>query len=124
MTLKNPEGNNVLNFQRTADTVQTREAVKAELRTLLHIYERLIALLREADDDGLDYMADQMIICVVQCRRILEDKVAERMLRKKLTAMREELRQMPQTLRSLLPGIGPRLSESLECKLGVQFTQC
>lgn len=109
---------NVLSFAGGA-----AKRVSAELGELLRVYDRLISLLRETDNDGLDMLTDSMVMSVVRCREALasdcDDAAA---LRIKLD-LQSGLREMPRTLRSLLPGLGPRLGESLEHKLGIQFSR-
>lgn len=110
--------NNVLSF---ADGAAKRSV--GELHELLQVYDRLIALLRETDNDGLDMMTDGMVMSVVHCREGLAgagDEVAMAQMAKELRA---GLHEFPRTLRSLLPGLGPRLCESLEHKLGIQFAR-
>lgn len=95
----------------------------AELRTLLQVYDQLIALLRETDNDSLDILTDSIVLSVVRCREALaagcDDDTVLRMVRE----LRAGLHETPRTLRSLLPGLGPRLGESLEHKLGIQFSR-
>ncbi|HTJ97143.1 MAG TPA: hypothetical protein VL381_06715 [Rhodocyclaceae bacterium] len=123
MSAKNTEGNNVLPFIRPAKHGSATSAATAELRELLRVYDHLIALLRETYDEGLDRLADNIVASVVACREAmasgLDDKTGPELVKK----MRQGLHEMPQTLRSLLPGIGPRLGESMERKLGIQFSR-
>ena len=94
-----------------------------ELKTLLVIYDRLIALLSEMHGEGLDTFTDSLIALVVRCREALASGIDEASGREMAKEMREELRQVPRALRSLLPGVGPRLGESMERKLGIQFSR-
>jgi hypothetical protein len=87
------------------------------------VYDRLIGLLRETDNESLDILTDSLVILVVRCREALEKGMDDKTALEMVKEMRAELRQTPKTLRSLLPGIGPRLGESLEYKLGVQFSK-
>lgn len=93
----------------------------AELGELLRVYDQLIALLRETDNDSLDILTDSIVLSVVRCREMLacgcDDGSIQRMVRE----LRAGLHETPRTLRSLLPGLGPRLGESLEHRLGIQF---
>lgn len=95
----------------------------AELRDLLQVYDQLIALLRETDNDSLDILTDSILLSVVRCREVLsagcDDETVLRMVRE----LRAGLHETPRTLRSLLPGLGPRLGESLEHRLGIQFAR-
>lgn len=109
---------NVLSF---SDGAMKRSIV--ELRQVLAVYDRLIALLRETDNDGLDMITDSMLLSVVRCREMLAGPHDEVRLAADLKDMRLNLHEFPRTLRSLLPGLGPRLCESLEHKLGIQFAQ-
>ncbi len=123
MAEKSKQGGNVLPFKpRTERAVQQSTAVE-NLRVILPIYDHLIVLLRETYDEGIDAYTDELVVSVVRCReelaRGMNDQIAQAMLQE----MREELRRFPRTLRSLLPGIGPRLGESIEWKLGIQFSR-
>lgn len=126
MSEKKPEGSNVLLFRpvpkRSSSKTQVVE-LYAELRKLLVVYDQLIGLLRETDNDSLDILTDSLVMLVVRCREALKMGVDDRTALELVREMRSELRQTPKTLRSLLPGIGPRLGESLEYKLGVQFSK-
>jgi hypothetical protein len=77
--------------------------------------------LRETYDEGLDVLTDSLVVLVVRCRDALASGIDEEAGVALLKEMKAELRQMPRTLRSILPGIGPRLGESIEHKLGIQF---
>lgn len=112
-------GNNVLPFRRKP--VPPEQTTTGQLQALLLIYDRLIALLRETDDDGLDALADSLVAMVVRCRAALGDGMDEAAARICLKEMRAGLHEIPRTLRALLPGLGPRLGESMERKLGIQF---
>lgn len=109
---------NVLSF---ADGAAKRHA--AELHALLGVYDRLIALLRETDNDGLDLLTDSMVVTVVRCREVLAEACDEVAMTGMTKELRAGLHEFPRTLRSLLPGLGARLGESLEHKLGIQFAQ-
>jgi hypothetical protein len=95
----------------------------AELRELLHVYDQLIALLRETDNDSLDALTDSILLSVVRCRQALVDGCDEETVLRMVRELRAGLHETPRTLRSLLPGLGPRLGESLEHKLGIQFAK-
>jgi hypothetical protein len=110
----------VLPFTRSAKKDSSVAAV--ELRELLIVYDRLIELLRVTCDEGVDLLTDNLVMSAVHCREALASGVDETSGREMVKEMREELRQLPRSLRSLLPGIGPRLAESLEQKLGIQFS--
>lgn len=110
----------VLPFRRVVKS--DASALTSELKELLAVYDRLIDLLRETYDEGLDLLTDSLVMSAVRCREALASGIEEKSGREMVKEMREELRQMPRTLRSLLPGIGPRLGESLEQKLGIQFS--
>lgn len=94
-----------------------------ELKSMLNIYERLIALLEETYDEGLDILTDSLTAITKRCREVLAQGDVETAGRQMVLQMREGLREFPQTLRALLPGIGPRLGESLQHKLGIQFSR-
>lgn len=111
----------VLIFKRVAKGSASTAAAVSELRELLIVYDRLIALLRETYDEGLDLLTDSLVVLVVRCRDALASGIDEHSGAALLKEMKAELRQMPRTLRSILPGIGPRLGESIEHKLGIQF---
>src|SRR3546814_9840241 len=83
----------------------------------------LIALLRETDDDGLDALTDGSVLSVVACRDAMNIGLDDSSGKKLLQEMREGLRQFPRNLRSILPGLGPRLGESIQHKLGIQFAE-
>ena len=112
-----PQGN-VLSFAAGA-----ARRNNAELGELLRVYDQLIALLRETDNDSLDILTDSIVLSVVRCREMLacgcDDETIQRMVRE----LRAGLHETPRTLRSLLPGLGPRLGESLEHRLGIQFAR-
>lgn len=94
----------------------------AELRELLAVYDPLIALLRDTEGDGLDLFADSLVKQTVRCREALaahDDDVCRQLVQE----LRATLHETPRVLRSLLPGLGPRLGESLEHKLGIQFVK-
>lgn len=101
----------------------TARRKNAELGELLRVYDQLIALLRETDNDSLDILTDSIVLSVVRCREMLacgcDDETTQRMVRE----LRAGLHETPRTLRSLLPGLGPRLGESLEHRLGIQFAR-
>lgn len=117
------ERNNVLTFKRIAKDTSPTAMSTSELQELLPIFDRLIALLRETDDEGLDAFTDSLVISIVRCRDALAEGMDEKTAQKMVKEMRTELRTIPRTLRSLLPGIGPRLGESMERKLGIQFSK-
>ncbi|MDQ9171968.1 hypothetical protein Q8A64_16255 [Oxalobacteraceae bacterium R-40] len=112
----------VLPFKRPAPQTLRGETAASELKKLLGIFDQLIVLLRETYDEGIDVLTDELVVAVVRCREALAGGVDEDSAQAMLKEMREELRQLPRNLRSLLPGIGPRLGESLEQKLGIQFS--
>jgi len=126
MSEKKSEGSNVLLFRpvpkRPSGKAQTAE-LHSELRELLAVYDQLIGLLRETDSESLDILTDSLVMLVVRGREALKMNTDDRTVLELVKEMRSELRQTPKTLRSLLPGIGPRLGESLEYKLGVQFSK-
>jgi hypothetical protein len=113
--------NKVLSFQRPAQHAMPPRLIEAEMQQLLMVYDRLIALLRETDNDGLDLLTDSLLALILRCRRTLEGPNDEEASRCLLREMKKELREFPKNLRSLLPGIGPRLGESMQAKLGIQF---
>lgn len=121
MSDKTPESSNVLPFKRVAKPAPPKESATPELRELLAVYDRLIALLRETDDDSLHALTDNLVRLVVHCRDEMKNDAGNDALWELVKELRKELREMPQTLRSLLPGIGPRLGESIQQKLGIQF---
>jgi hypothetical protein len=129
MPVENQKGAKILSFKRPAkrdaSSTPTATATSAvlELKTLLVVYEQLIELLRETYDEGLDILADSLVLSVVHCREALKNGIDEQTGQQMVKKMREELRQIPQTLRALLPGIGPRLGESIQSKLGIQFAK-
>jgi hypothetical protein len=121
-------GGKVLPFKRADDTGRNGRqvagpAAASALGELLRIYDRLIALLRETDNDGLDVLTDSLVMAVVRCRKALAEPVDDKAALLMLRAMNADLRELPRTLRSLMPGIGPRLCESMERKLGIQFAR-
>lgn len=118
----NMKSDNVLPFKRPLNQEQPTETAIRDLKEVLNVYERLIALLRETYDEGLDYFTDGLVEAVVQCRQALASGMDEKTGQEMLKQMKEELRQIPTTLRSMLPGIGPRLGESMEHKLGIRFS--
>jgi transposase len=126
MSEKNPDRSNVLLFRpvpkRTSSKARTAE-LHSELRELLAVYDQLIGLLRETDSESLDILTDSLVMLVVRSREALKTKADDRTVLELVKEMRSELRQTPKTLRSLLPGIGPRLGESLQYKLGIEFSK-
>jgi len=94
-----------------------------ELKAMLFIYDRLIAALNEGCDEGLDILIDRLSRTATRCREAVAGELEEQAGQRMVGEMRSELREFPQTLRSLLPGIGPRLGESLESRLGIQFSR-
>jgi hypothetical protein len=125
MSEKKSGGGNVLLFRRAPKQSSARSKVatlSSELREMLEVYDRLIGLLRETDNESLDILTDGLVMLVVRCREAMEKGVDDKTALDLVKEMRAELRQTPKTLRSLLPGIGPRLGESLEYKLGIQFS--
>lgn len=123
MSSNDTKGGKVLSFKRPAQRTAPATSAASELNAMLVVYERLIRLLRETYDEGLDGLADSLVLAVVRCKESLAGGMPEEAAQKMLAEMRAGLRQMPQTLRALLPGIGPRLGESLEYKLGIQFSR-
>jgi hypothetical protein len=124
MSEENEKGSKVLIFKpvaRRAASAATAATTVSELYGLLATYDRLIALLRETDNEGLDILTDSLVIAVVRCREALTRGMDEKTSLDMMNFMRRELREIPQTLRSILPGIGPRLGESMQHKLGIQF---
>jgi hypothetical protein len=122
MSENHPEGSNVLAFKRVEKQSTPIEKISPELKQLLAVYEQLIALLRETDDDSLDTLADSFVAYVVRCREALANGADEATGQVLLKDMRAGLREFPSILRTLLPGLGPRLGESIQHKLGVQFS--
>jgi len=123
MIANNSHGSNVLPFKRPVKRAFSGPTPATELRKVLIIYDQLIGLLRETYDDGLDYFADGLVGMVVRCREGLTNGMSDEEAEKMLREMRDELHHFPRNLRSILPGIGPRLGESLEYKLGIQFAE-
>ena len=119
--MNNTDSNNVLPFKRAPKSASATAAY--ELRELLITYDHLIALLRETYDEGLDNLADSVVGSVVRCREALANGMDEAGYQKLVTEMRAGLHEFPRILRSLLPGLGPRLGESMERKLGIQFSK-
>ena len=122
MSAQHPEGSNVLAFKRVEKPQTPIQKMAPELRELLAVYDQLIALLRETDDDSLDGLADSFVNYVVRCREALLNGVEEAAGQALLKDMRAGLREFPSILRTLLPGLGPRLGESMQHKLGIQFS--
>jgi hypothetical protein len=122
MTEEIKESGKVLLFKR-ADKRRPSATAVSELNELLQVYDRLIALLRETDNDGLDVLTDSLVIAVVRCREALAEPLSDKAGLQLVKAMTDDLRELPRTLRSLMPGIGPRLCESMERKLGIQFAR-
>jgi hypothetical protein len=126
MSEKNPEGNNILPFTRAVKRPSPEEVAAiaaSDLYELLPVYDRLIGLLRETYDYELDMLTDDIVLSVVRCRAALAKGMDDKTSLKMVKEMREGLREMPKTLRSLLPGLGPRLGESIEHKLGIRFSK-
>jgi hypothetical protein len=123
MSEKNINPSNVLAFKRIAKQDAPKDVAASELKELLPVFDQLIVLLRETDDEGIDSFTDELVMAVVRCREALENGMDEQTAQAMLKEMRDELRAFPRTLRSLLPGIGPRLGESMEYKLGIQFSK-
>jgi hypothetical protein len=123
MSEKNITASNVLPFKHVAKQSAPKDMAASELKELLSVFDHLIVLLRETDDDGIDSFTDELVMAVVRCREALASGVDETTAQIMLKEMRDELRAFPRTLRSLLPGIGPRLGESMEHKLGIQFSK-
>jgi hypothetical protein len=123
MSEKNIKASNVLPFKRVADRTTPKDTAASELKELIPVFDHLIVLLRETDDEGIDAFTDELVMAVVRCREALANGMDETAAQTMLKEMRDELRAFPRTLRSLLPGIGPRLGESMEYKLGIQFSK-
>jgi hypothetical protein len=122
--VKNKEsGNNVFLFKPVAKEASPAVTTASELKEMLIVYDQLIALLRETYDEELDSLTDSLVILVVRCREALANGIDEKTVCAMIKELKAELRQIPRTLRSLLPGIGPRLGESIERKLGIQFSK-
>ena len=68
-------------------------------------------------------LTDDIVLSVVRCREALAKGMDDKTSLKMVKEMREGLREMPKTLRALLPGLGPRLGESIEHKLGIRFSK-
>jgi hypothetical protein len=125
MSEKKPEDSKVLLFRPVPKRSSSKTKVAtliSELRELLAVYDQLIGLLRETDNEGVDILTDSLVMLVVRCREALEKGMDDKTALEMLNEMRTELRQTPKNLRSLLPGIGPRLGESLQYKLGIEFS--
>lgn len=125
MSEKSTDGNNILPFKPVAKQISTATTAAAavELRELLIVYDHLIALLRETYDEGLDTLTDNLVVSVVGWRETLANGVDPKTGHKLAKEMKDGLHQMPGVFRSLLPGLGPRLGESMERKLGIQFSK-
>ncbi len=123
MSANGTEGSNVLPFKRVVKRPTLIKSPAAELRDLLIVYDQLIVLLRESYDEGLDSFADNLVVSVVRCREMLDEGLDGDTGVQLVKKMSAGLHEIPQILRSLLPGIGARLGESLERKLGVQFSK-
>lgn len=113
----------VLMFRRVEKALPQVDTSVSELKELLGVYEQLIGLLRDTYDDGVDAFTDSLVLLLVRGREALAGGTEEFAARALLKEMRDELRHFPQTLRSLLPGIGPRLGESIQGKMGIQFAR-
>ena len=119
---ENTTESNVIFFPVVNSTWGARpESLLADLSQLLAIYDQLIALLRETDNDSLDILTDSIVLSVVRCRESLAGGCDDETLLRMVKELRAGLHETPRTLRSLLPGLGARLGESLEHKLGIQF---
>lgn len=126
MSEKKTAGSNVLLFRRTpphASRAKQVTTLSLELHELLDVYDRLIGLLRETDNDSLDILTDSLVMLVVRCREAIANGMADKTALEMVREMRMDLRETPKTLRSLLPGTGPRLEESLQYKLGIEFSK-
>lgn len=121
MSADHREGNNVLPFKRV--TRSPPSTTVTDLHELLIVYDHLIALLRETDDEGLDALTDSIVISLVEWREVMNRGLDDAVGQKILQEMREGLRQFPRNLRSILPGLGARLGESMQHKLGIQFAE-
>ncbi len=123
MSENSTEGSNVLPFKRVVKRPTAVKSPSSQLNDLLIVYDQMIVLLRETYDEGLDSFADSLVVSVVHCREMLDEGIDGDSGTKLVRKMSAGLHEIPQILRSLLPGIGPRLGESLERKLGVQFSK-
>lgn len=121
MSADHREGSNVLPFKRV--TRSPPSTTVSDLHELLIVYDHLIALLRETDDEGLDALTDSIVISLVEWREAMNRGLDDAVGQKILQEMREGLRQFPRNLRSILPGLGARLGESMQHKLGIQFAE-
>lgn len=121
MSADHREDNNVLPFKRVTRLPPTTTV--SDLHQLLIIYDHLVALLRDTDDEGLDALTDSIVISLVEWREAMTRGLEEAASHKILQEMREGLRQFPRNLRSILPGLGARLGESIQHKLGIQFAE-
>lgn len=129
MPEENEKGAKILSFRRPARrdapaaSISQAAPAAIELGALLAVYDQLIELLRETYDEGLDILTDSLVLSVVHCREALKTGIDEQAGQRLLKKMKKELREIPQTLRALLPGIGPRLGESIQSRLGIQFAK-
>lgn len=122
---KNTNGDNILPFERKikGSSASVTALSVSELNEMLLVYDHLISLLRETDNGDLDVLTDSIVGSVVRCRETLVNGIDDMTGPKIVKEMREGLRQIPGVLRSILPGLGPRLGESIERKLGIQFSK-
>lgn len=123
MSSNDTESGKMFSFKRLAPQAAPTTSAVLELNAMLVIYDRLIGLLRETYDEGLEGLTDSLVVAAVRCREALASGMEEAAGRKMVDEMRSGLRQIPPTLRALLPGIGPRLGESFESQLGIQFSK-
>ena len=123
MPVNKRETNNAGSFRVSIEKVPPVTTTALELKAMLIVYDRLISFLSESCDEGVDILTDSLSRSAARCREIVAGVMEENVGQEMMRQMRDELREIPMTLRSLLPGIGPRLCESLESKLGVQFSR-
>lgn len=126
MSVEKDKGARILSFKRPVKQAVSAAPVQnavQELHALLVVYDRLIELLRDTYDEGLDILTDSLVLSAVHCRETLKGGLDEQTGQHLMKKMKKELREIPQTLRAILPGIGPRLGESIQSKLGIQFAQ-
>lgn len=98
------------------------EATLSKLHGLVATYEKLIELLKEADDEQLATVADSVTRSLAQLNEMLAVEVDSKTSREMLKGLRQGLRETPELIASIAPERSAKLVSEFEDKLGCKFS--
>lgn len=89
-----------------------------KIQNLVAVYEQLINLMKEANDDQLTHFIESTVQSLSQLKQMLAVGVDPKISREMLKGLRQGLRETPELLASITPELGAKLVAELEIRLG------